>query len=218
MPTRILIVDDHRMMVEGLQSILDADPELEVVGTAEDGREAIRQTEALAPDVIIMDVGMRELNGAEATRRILADHPSARVVALSTHSDGRSVLSMLRAGASAYVLKANAYEDLLRAVRAVTAGRKHLSEEITDTVVKAGLLEADGDEQSAFRVLGPREREVLQLIAEGRSSPAIAKELGVSTSTVETHRRNIMRKLDLHSVADLTRYAIREGLSPLDEP
>jgi len=218
MATRILIVDDHRMMVEGLQSILDADPELEVVGTAEDGREAIRQTEALAPDVIIMDVGMRELNGAEATRRILADHPAARVVALSTHSDGRSVLSMLRAGASAYVLKANAYEDLRRAVRAVTAGRKYLSEEITDTVVKAGLLEADGDEQSAFRVLGPREREVLQLIAEGRSSPAIAKELGVSTSTVETHRRNIMRKLDLHSVADLTRYAIREGLSPLDDP
>jgi DNA-binding NarL/FixJ family response regulator len=214
--TRILLVDDHRLLRESLRSILENDAELSVIGEAESGREAVRLARELQPDVVVMDVAMRDMNGIEATRQICAASTSIKVVALSSHSDRRYVQAILDAGASGYVLKANAYDDLRRAFEAVLHGRKYLCAEVTDGVVEAARRAPRG--ASAYEILGPREREVLQLLAEGHTSSEIAARLSVATSTVETHRRNLMQKLDLHNVAELTRFAIREGLTPLDSP
>lgn len=214
MSTRILLVDDHQMVREGLRAILEKDGAFSVVGEAGDGREAIRLAQKLRPDVVVMDVAMRDMNGIEATRQIRSLVPSARIVALSSHSDRRYVKAVLDAGASGYVLKANAYEQLVRAIDAALRRLKYLSAEVTATVIEGVLRE--GMPGSVYQILGAREREVLQLLAEGLTSSQIAQRLHVSTSTVETHRRNIMRKLDLHNVADLTRYAIREGLTSIE--
>lgn len=215
MKTRILLVDDHDMMRDGLRAVIEKEPDFEVVGEAAGGREAVRLAGELVPDVVIMDIGMRDLNGVEATRQIKADHPGIEVVALSSYSDRRYVTAVLRAGASAYVLKDEAYAQLRKAVHAVRAGRSFLSEDVAATVVET-LRHPERGRQSVFDLLGPREREVLQLLAEGHTSGEIARRLCVATSTVETHRRNLMRKLDLHSVAALTKYAIREGLTTLE--
>lgn len=212
--TRILLVDDHQMVREGLRAILERDRSVSVVGEAGSGREAVRLAQELNPDVVVMDVAMSDMNGIEATRQILSLSPRSRVVALSSHSDPRYVKAILEAGGSGYVLKANAYDQLLRAVQAASQGQKYLCTEVTAGVVDSAL--ARGLPGSAFEILGAREREVLQLLAEGSTSGQIASRLHVSTSTVETHRRNIMKKLDLHSVAELTKYAIREGLTPLE--
>jgi two-component system NarL family response regulator len=216
MTTRILLVDDHRLLRESLRSILENDAGLAVIGEAESGREAVRLAREMQPDVVVMDVVMRDLNGIEATRQICAGSAGIKVVALSSHSDRRYVQAILDAGASAYVLKANAYDDLRRAFDAVLHGRKYLCAEVTEGVVDA----ASSGRRAAtvYEILGPREREVLQLLAEGLTSQEIAARMSVAISTVESHRRNLMRKLDLHSVAELTRFAIREGLSPLDAP
>jgi DNA-binding NarL/FixJ family response regulator len=211
---RILLADDHAMLRDGLRSVLSREGDFEVVGEAADGRGAIDLCRTLAPDVVVMDVGMPDLNGIEATRQIRAESPRSRVIALSTHSDRRYVLGMLEAGASAYLVKVSAYDELRQAVRAVAGGRMYLSPQIADLVVDARV--AASPSQARKEPLAPREREVLQLIAEGHSSREIARRLHISSHTVETHRRNIMQKLDLHSVADLTRYAIREGITPLD--
>lgn len=215
MSKSVLLVDDHRMMLEGLRSVLEAEEGYEVVGEALDGRKAVEMARTLKPDVVVMDIGMPDLNGVEATRQILADHPSAHIVALSTHTDKRYVLAMLEAGASAYVLKVSAYDELRRAISAVTDGKHYLSPDVASVVVEAGIAASSAPQASAYSALGAREREVLQLLAEGHSSPEIAKRLHISPSTVETHRRNIMKKLDVHSVAELTKYAVREGLTPL---
>jgi DNA-binding NarL/FixJ family response regulator len=212
--TRILLVDDHQLMREGLRSILERDGTYTVIGEAGSGREAVRLAEELEPDVVVMDVAMGDLNGMEATRQLRALVPGTAVVALSSHSDRRYVRAMLDAGASAYVLKANAYDDLRKAVEAALRGMKYLCADVTSEIVDSVLQE--GAVGSVFEILGAREREVLQLLAEGLTSPQIAERLHVSTSTVETHRKNIMRKLDVHNVAELTRYAIREGLTWLD--
>lgn len=211
---RILLADDHRIMREGLRAILERSGEFQVVGEATGGREAVRLVEKLRPEVVVMDIVMEDLNGIEATRQIKAIAPRTAIVALSSHADRRYVQAILDAGASGYVLKANAYEQLAEAVRVAFQGMRYLCPEVTSEVIESALRK--GAAGSVWEILGSREREVLQLIAEGLTSPEISLRLNVSTSTVDTHRRNIMRKLDVHNVADLTRYAIREGLTPLE--
>jgi two-component system, NarL family, response regulator NreC len=212
--TRILLVDDHELMREGLRSILESEDNVKIVGEASSGREAVALAHTLEPDVVVMDVGMKDLNGIDATHQIVRDRPAVRVIALSSHSDSRYVSAMLEAGACGYVLKANAYADLREALRAARQGKSYLCAEVTKAVVDASLHGPRGRVDPA--VLSEREREVLQLLAEGQTSPQIGKRLFIATSTVETHRRSIMRKLGIHSVADLTKWAIREGLTQLE--
>jgi len=213
MSIRILLVDDHRMLREGLRSILESEADIEVVGEAEDGRTAVGMARKLVPDVVIMDIGMSGLNGVDATRQIKAESPRVAVIALSMYSDKRYVLSMLEAGASGYVTKAAAFDEMRRAVRAVCEGNHYLSLAIAGLVIDAHREAASKGHASETTTLGPREREIVQLLAEGHSSREIARRLHLSANTVETHRRNIMGKLDVHSIAELTRYAIREGLT-----
>jgi two-component system NarL family response regulator len=211
---RVLLVDDHELMRQGLRSILEREGDVEVVGEAASGRAALELARTLAPDVVVMDVAMQDQNGIEATRQIRAACPNVKVLALSSHSDARYVTAMLEAGACGYVLKANAYDDLRRALDAARRGRSYLCADVTESVVGASLRGAGA---TPVAQLSGREREVLQLLAEGLSSPEISQRLFVATSTVETHRRNIMRRLGIHSVADLTKYAIREGLTSLEK-
>ncbi len=218
MTTRILLVDDHELMREGLRSILEKEEGVKIVGEASSGRQAVVLSGTLEPDVVVMDVGMKDLNGIDATRQIRSEFPDVQVIALSSYSDGRYVSAMLKAGACGYVLKANAYADLRKALEAARQGKSFLCPEVTKAVVDASLHgpgpgPGSGAEPSA---LSEREREVLQLLAEGLTSPQIGKRLYIATSTVETHRRSIMHKLDIHSVADLTKWAIREGLTQLE--
>jgi DNA-binding NarL/FixJ family response regulator len=212
----VLLVDDHKMMREGLGALLAGQPDIEVVGEAADGRTALDLVRTLSPDVVVMDVGMPELNGIEATRRIRAEHERVKVIALSTHTDKRYVHHMLEAGACGYVLKIAAHEELLRAVRAASLGKTYLSPEIAGLVVERSTSPHSGGDVTAYSTLGAREREVLQLVAEGKSSKDIAKEMHISIKTVETHRRNIVQKLGMHGTAELTKYAVREGLSSLE--
>ena len=217
MSIRILLVDDHQMMRDGLRSILDLEDDFDVVGEAGNGYQALEMARTRRPDVIVMDVGMKDLNGIEATRQIIAQDSRAKVVGLSTHSSEPYVLSMLDAGASGYVLKDAAADEMRRAIRAVAAGQHYLSPEVAGTVVSYRLRGPPSQETaSAPAVLAPRERQILQLLAEGHTSSEIARKLHIATTTVDSHRRNIMKKLDLHSVAELTKYAVREGLTSLE--
>lgn len=213
---KILLVDDHKITRDGLRTLVEKEPDMEVVGEAENGRKALEWTAKLHPDVVIMDVTMSDMNGIEATRQVHKEHPESKVIALSMHSDVRYVLGMLDAGASGYLLKDCAFEELARAIRSVSVGQTYLSPGVTDIVVKDRLHRLHHAEDSAFHVLTEREREVLQLLAEGKSARAIAEILHVSVKTIETHRRQIMGKLNLFSVAELTKYAIREGITSLD--
>jgi two-component system NarL family response regulator len=216
MSIRILLVDDHQMMRDGLRSILDLEDDLDVVGEAGNGYQALELAETLRPDVVVMDIGMKDLNGIEATRQIKSQDPEAKVIALSTYSDESYVLGMLEAGASGYVLKDAAVEEMCRAIRAAVAGQHFLSPEIAGSVVASHLRGPSQDRASAATSLAPRERQILQLLAEGHTSSEIARQLHIATTTVDSHRRNIMKKLDLHSVAELTKYAIREGLTSVE--
>jgi DNA-binding NarL/FixJ family response regulator len=217
MKTQILLVDDHRIMREGLKSLLNDEPDMEVMGEADNGRRAIELVDEFEPHVVVMDISMPELNGIEATRRIIANHPNKKVVALSMHSDRRFMAEILKAGASGYLLKDGAYEELAGAIRTVMADKMYLSPRIAGVVLEDYVRTMDGGNgPSAFAALTAREREVLQLLAEGKATKQAAACLHVSVKTVETHRRSIMTKLDIHSVAELTKYAIREGLTSVE--
>jgi DNA-binding NarL/FixJ family response regulator len=217
MTIQVLLVDDHKMMREGLRALMSGVPDIKVVGEASDGRTALDLVRTLAPDVVVLDVGMPELNGVETARRIRAEHKRVKVIALSTHSDKRYVHHMLEAGACGYVLKMGAHEELVRAVRAASQGRTYLSPEIAGYIVERSTQPHGVSAPSAFSMLGSREREVLQLVAEGKTSGETAKQMHISVKTVETHRRNIVQKLGLHGTAELTKYAIREGLTSVEE-
>jgi two-component system NarL family response regulator len=209
---RVLLVEDHRMVREALREVLSKVPAMEVVGEAGDAHHGLEQAGALAPDVIVLDIRLPDLNGIEFAARLRDAGNTARIVALSAFSDKRFVTEMLRAGASAYVTKSAAGTELVRAIRAVAAGQGYFSPEI------AGTLVAEVRERSATGAALPlarREREVLRLIAEGVRSPEIAAQLRITVATVEVHRRNIMRKLGLRTVAELTKHAIREGIVSL---
>jgi len=215
MSTRVLIADDHKIFREGLRALLEKQRGIEVVAEAKDGLEAVRFAQKLIPDVVIMDVAMPEKNGIEATRETLEVLPKIKVIALSMHSDRRFVLQMLKAGAVGYLLKDSAFEELAAAIQAVSSGQTYLSPKITDVVIKEYLHSQARSEVSVFTILTHREREVLQLLAEGKSTKEIAATLHLSVKTIETHRQQVMDKLDIHSVAELTKYAIREGLTSL---
>jgi DNA-binding NarL/FixJ family response regulator len=212
---RILLVDDHSLVREGFRRLLEAEPDMEVVGEAADGRSAIQTAERTRPDVVLMDLSMPDMNGIEATRQITGGRGRPRVVCLSVHKEHALIENMLRAGASGYLLKdCHAYE-LAEAVRSVCSGSTFISPCVSEAVVESFLRK---DSQSSCTVpanLTERERQVLQAIAEGRGTKQIAKELGISPKTVFAHREHIMDKLGLHSEAQLTRYAIRSGLAVL---
>lgn len=212
----ILLVDDHAIIRQGLRSLLEKQPDVEVVAEAENGRKALELVRELQPEIVIMDVSMPGMNGIEATRQICTELPKVKVIALSIHSNRRFVTNMLRAGAVGYILKECLFDELVQAIQAVAAGDSYLSPRITGVVVGDYTKHLSASFDSPLATLTSREREVLQLVAEGKSTKQIVLELHVSNKTIEANRRQIMSKLDLHSIAELTKYAIREGLTTLE--
>jgi len=214
---RILIADDHQMFRQGLRLLLESQPDVDVIAETNDGREAVKIAADQQPDVVVMDVSMPELNGIDATRQIIANAPSGkapRIIALSAHSDDHFAQQMLAAGAMGYVLKHSAFPEMMEALSAVMAGKVYLS----PTLPGAARAQLAAHDASGGGKLSPREREILQLLAEGKAMKEIAAVLNVSIKTVETHRRTMMSKLGLYSVAELTKYAIREGVTSLEMP
>jgi len=216
MSISVFLVDDHKFIRDGLRTLLEKKfPAIKVVGEAEDGRSAVRMVGEVKPAIVILDVAMPDLNGIEAARQIIADNPDVKIIALSMHSDRRFVAEMLKAGASAYLSKDYVFDELESVIRTVVADKIYLSPDISGVVVENYVRQTAKPESSAFSVLSDREREVLQLLAEGKTAKEIAERLNVSIKTVETHRTNIMNKLDIHRLAELTKYAVREGLTSL---
>lgn len=215
MTIRVLIAEDHAVVREGFRHLLEAEEGLAVVGEARDGHEAVALALSLAPHVVVMDIGLAGLNGIEATRRIVASGNGTRVVGLSMHTDSRHVVEMLRAGASGYIPKDSGGAELVAAVRAAAAGRSYISPALMQPLVEDCIVHTAPPGEGAWGRISAREREVLQLLAEGESVKEIAGRLALSANTVHSHRRNLMAKLGLHSVAELTRFAIREGLTEI---
>ena len=212
-PVRILLADDHTVMRNGLRLLLERQPHLQVVGEAADGRQAVALSETLNPDVVVMDIAMPNLNGIEAARQIVNRNPRTAIAILSMHSDESYVIRALKAGARAYLLKDSAEADLLAAVRALTEGKSFFSPAISKILVEDYMrqLESRGAEDT-YDLLTNREREILQLLAEGRTNKEVANMLNLSLYTVETHRAHILQKLNLHSVPELILYAVRKGI------
>ncbi len=214
MATRVIIVDDHRIVLDGLKSLLaNTTPDLKVVAETGSGRVAVDLARKLRPDLVTIDVGLPGLNGVDATRKIVSEVPDVKVLALSMYADRRFVTGMLQAGASGYLLKDCAFEEFSLAIRTVMRGEIYLSPEVATLLVREIVRKSPSDEAAP---LTPREREALQLLAEGKATKEIAYALHVSIKTAETYRKQIMQKVNLHSIADLTKYAIREGFTFLD--
>ncbi|HEX6733210.1 MAG TPA: response regulator transcription factor [Azonexus sp.] len=213
MSVRILLADDHQLFREALRVLLEKESSLEVVAETGDGLEVLPLAQELSPDIVCMDISMPGMNGIETTRRLRTACPGIKVIGLSAFSDQRYILEMLNAGAAGYVTKAAAGDQLLQAIDAVRREERYLCPDAATAISRAPGAVPDNNADLAGR-LGPRERQVLQLVAEGHTSAQIAGHLQMTPSTVEVHRRNIMRKLDLHNIADLTRFAVRCGLTP----
>lgn len=211
---RILLADDHEVMRSALRSLLDAQKDFLVVGEADNGREVMGLVDEAAPDVVVMDINMPELNGIEATRQLCARYPQIRVLGLSIHAKGRMVSEMLKAGARGYVPKISAASELLEAIHTVMAGKMYISPEVLDDFVES--RNRDSSVGSAYTALTERERQVLQLLAEGYPTKEVADKLCLGVPTVHTHRQHLMQKLNARSIADLVRYAIREGIISTD--
>jgi len=217
MTIKIILADDHNVLREGLKSLLNQQQDFEVIGEADNGQEAVRLTKKLEPDIVVLDIGMPNMNGIQATEHIVAEVPETKVLALSMHSDHQFVVKMLQAGASGYMLKDCAYEELISAVRDITAGKFYLSKDVTGVVINNYINMIQAVDAVSHPTLTSRERETLQLIAEGKSTAETASLLNVSSKTIETHRKNIMDKLDIHNIADLTKYAVREGITSIED-
>ena len=214
MKTRILLADDHKILREGLRLLIEKESELELVGEADNGKIAVQMACDLKPDVVIMDIAMPEINGIEATRQIKAKVPDVKVIALSMHADKRYVIGMLQAGASGYLLKDSAFNEIVTAILSVKSNHIYLSPIITKVAIDDYIKLK---EQSVDSSLSSREREVLKLLTAGMNTKQIAAELCVSIKTIESHRQRIMKKLDIHNLVDLTKYTIRMGFSSVDQ-
>lgn len=216
--TKVMLVDDHAVVRSGLRMLLESQAGIEIVGEAESGEEALEKIRSLRPDVVLMDIAMPDMSGIEATRRIKEKYAETAVLALTMHEDDQYFFEMLNAGASGYVPKRAAPDELVTAIRTVGRGEVFLYPSLATRLVQDYLHRVEsGDQPVIYDELTPREREVLVLIAEGLTNPEIAEELVISPKTVDSHRENIMRKLNMHSRIDLVKYAIRKGLIELDE-
>ena len=213
MPIKILIADDHGVVAEGLKHLINAQPDMEVIATVGDGREAVRIAREAQPDVVVMDLSMPELNGADATRAVLERDPKCRVIILSMYAEREYVRRALKAGASGYVVKRSAAKEVVDAIRAVFAGQRYLSPKVADVVIDDYAGDEKGDPLAR---LSAREREVLQLLAEGRTGAEIAARLALSQKTVETYRARLVEKLGIRDVAGLVKFAIQRGIVSLD--
>lgn len=216
MSIKVILADDHNILRAGLKSLLETASNIEVVGEADNGRDTVTLVRQLDPDIVVMDVAMPDMNGVDATSKIAQLAPGVRVLALSGHSDGVYVKGMLEAGAKGYLLKDAATTELITALNTIAKGKIYVSPLVTDTLVGDYLQRLKGEIGPDSQALSLREREVLQLVAEGNSSVQIAATLHLSERTIETHRKRIMDKLGMRSIAELTKYAIREGLTSLD--
>jgi len=215
---RVLLAEDHTIVRKGLRSLLDAEAGIEVVGEAGDGREAVRKVQQLSPDIVVMDIAMPGLNGLEGTRQIRKRFPEVKVVILTMHTDEEYILQILASGASGYVVKQAAPRELVSAIQSVHRGGSFFSPSISKKIVEGYIRQAEATvEANSYQKLTEREREVLQLIAEGHSTREIGQLLHISGKTVETHRAHLTDKLDIHSVAELTQYAIRKGVISLGQ-
>jgi DNA-binding NarL/FixJ family response regulator len=208
-----MLADDHAVMRHGLSKSFQSEKDIEVIAQAKDGRSTVELAKELVPDVVIMDIGMPDLNGIEATRQITQECPKVKVIALSMHSGKNFIIEMFKAGASGYLLKDCEFEELVNAIRVVTGNKTYISPAISDVVVENYVRQFPEAKDSAFNILSKREREVLQLLTEGKTTKQAAKRLHISAKTVEVHRLNLMSKLKMDSIAQLTKYAIQQGLT-----
>jgi len=213
---RVLLADDHKLLIDGLRSLLEAKGAIEIVGVAQDGLEAVSLCEKLKPDIVLLDISMPRLNGIDSARKILAEAPHTKIIILSMHADSRFVRESLRVGASGYILKESAASEVFDAIRQVSNGELFFSKSLRDQVLREYVDWVRDKGNLTDSPLSAREREVLQLLAEGKSTKDVADLLNLSVKTIESHRKQIMDKLDLHSIAELTKYAIREGLTQLE--
>ena len=214
---RLLVADDHKIFRQGIKMLLEEESDLQVVGEASDGRDAVKKATELKPDVILMDIAMANLNGLEATRQIKKQLPSAKVIMVTMHKNEEYVLQSFQAGASGFILKEGAVEELVSAIRSINSDKSFLSPSISKTLIDAYMRKMEtGKTETPFDLLTDREREVLQLIAEGYTNREVAKSLFISVKTVEAHRAHIMQKLNIHDIAKLVKYAIQKGLVDLN--